>query len=326
LQTSAKTLVDCGLGRNPHKSFLNFLRLRKIRINLVSQKKAGMTIDPARTEAGMNAPPTGKSGLGSALTFFLLTFAVTWSCWIPIVTVPIPAHSFLRAVLLFVGIFSPSLVALALTARVAGEAGVRVLLSRMFKWEVGARWYLFAVGYTLSIKLFVTLVYRITSGAWPKLGTVPLYIIPFAILISTPVQSGEEIGWRGYALPRLGARLGLGWASIILGIIWACWHLPLFFLPDSDTYHQSFIVYVTQVTAISVAMAWLWERTGRSLLLTMLMHAAINNTQDIIPSAVSGGTKIFGFSASPLSWLAAAVLWICAAYFLVRMRGHKEKT
>ena len=273
------------------------------------------------------ASRTGNSGMpGSALTFFLLTFVVTWICWIPIVIMPIPARTLVRAVLLFVGIFAPSLVALSVTARIEGESGVRALLGRMFQWEVGAQWYLFAVGYTLSVKLFVTLVYRLANGAWPRFGTVPLYIIPFAILISTPVQSGEEIGWRGYALPRLAVRLGLGPASILLGVIWACWHLPLFFLPDSDTYHQSFFVYATQVTAISVAMAWLWKQTGRSLLLTMLMHAAINNTQDIIPSAVPGGTKTFGFSASLLSWLAAVVLWICAGYFLFRMRGKAETT
>ena len=235
--------------------------------------------------------------------------------------VPIPAHTVLEAVLLFIGIFAPSLVALLLIARAEGANGVSLLLARMFRWEVDWRWYLFAIGYTLGIKLLVTLIYRLAWGAWPRFGTVPLYIVPFAILISTPVQSGEEVGWRGYALPRLAARMGLGWASIVLGLIWASWHLPLFFLPGSDTFHQSFPVYISQVTAISVAMAWLWERTGRSLLLTMLMHAAINNTQDIIPASVLGGTKTFGLSASPISWLAAAVLWICAAYFLVHMRS-----
>jgi len=258
---------------------------------------------------------------GFALLFFLLTFGVSWACWIPIVILPIPAHTVSRAVLLFIGILAPALMAIALTAWMEGDKALRTLLAGMFRWEVSGRWYVFAVGYTLSIKLLVTLMYRLATGAWPRFSNVPLYIIPFAILISTPVQSGEEIGWRGYALPRLAACLGLGWASIILGIIWACWHLPLFFLPESDTYHQSFIVYITQVTAISVAMAWLWERTGGSLLLTMLMHAAINNTQDIVPAAVPGGTKTFGFSASTLSWLATAVLWMCAAYFLVRMRA-----
>jgi len=280
-----------------------------------------VTIDSAKPDASQIV----SSGIrDSTLMFFLDTFAVTWLCWIPIVIVPIPAPNFFGAVLLFAGIFAPSLVALSLTARIEGESGVRALWARMFRWEVGARWYLFAVGYTLTVKLLVTLVYRIAWGAWPRFGTVPLYIIPFAILISTPVQSGEEIGWRGYALPRMAARFGLARGSILLGAIWACWHLPLFYLPGSDTYHQSFIVYITQVTAISVAMGWLWERSGRSLLLPMLMHAAVNNTQGIIPSAVPNGTKVFGLSASPLSWVGAAVLWIFAAYFLACMRGTGE--
>jgi uncharacterized protein len=290
---------------------------------LVPEMTTGASQPGSRAEFAAKAKTTHV--FSSWPMFFLLTFAVTWSCWIPIVAVPIPEHTLLRAVLLFVGIFAPSLVALWLTAWIEGDSGVRALLGRMFQWEVSARWYLFAVAYTLSIKLFVTFVYRLWTGTWPRFGTVPLYIIPFAILISTPVQSGEELGWRGYALPRMASRLGLGWASIILGIIWAMWHLPLFFLPGSDTYHQSFIVYATQVTAISVAMAWLWERTGRSLLLTMLMHAAVNNTQDIIPSAVPGGTKTFGFSASGLSWLAGVLLWIFAAYFLVQMRGKQRQ-
>jgi len=99
-------------------------------------------------------------------------------------------------------------------------------------------------------------------------------------VLSTPVQAGEEVGWRGYALPRLAERLGLPWASVALGVIWACWHLRLFFLFDgADTFGQSFPVYLLSVTALSVAMAWLYWRTGASLLATMLLHAAVNNTK-----------------------------------------------
>ena len=276
---------------------------------------------PSEPNESLSIPRNERETKSPVLSFFLLTFAVTWACWIPIVMVPVPAHTILQAVLLFIGIFAPALVAVSLIGRSEGVDGLRLVLARMLHWEVDWRWYLFAVGYTLSIKLIVTLIYRLASGTWPRFGTVPLNIIPFAIFISTPVQSGEEVGWRGYALPRMARSMGLGWASIVLGLVWGCWHLPLFFLPGSDTYHQSFPVYITQVTAISVAMAWLWERTGGSLLLTMLMHAAINNTQDIIPSAVPGGTKTFGFAASPLAWTAAGILWICAGYFLSHMRG-----
>jgi len=137
--------------------------------------------------------------------------------------------------------------------------------------------------------------------------------------VSTPVQAGEEIGWRGYALPRLAARFGLGRASILLGLLWGSWHLPQFFIPEADTYGQSFFVYVLQVTALSVAMAWLYARTNGSLLLVMLLHAAVNNAKDIVPSALPGADRTFGLSASLVAWLTVTLLWICAGYFLVRM-------
>ncbi|HSP61387.1 MAG TPA: CPBP family intramembrane glutamic endopeptidase, partial [Pyrinomonadaceae bacterium] len=159
--------------------------------------------------------------------------------------------------------------------------------------------------------------------AWPGFGQEPVYIMAIATVFSTPVQAGEEIGWRGYALPRLSARLGLSSASIALGVIWACWHLPFFFISGTDKSGQSFPVYLLGVTALSVAMAWLYWRTNGSLLLTMLMHAAVNNTKDIVPSAVSAATNAFSLSSSRVAWLSVASLWICAAYFLVRMRGVK---
>ena len=83
---------------------------------------------------------------------------------------------------------------------------------------------------------------------------------------------------------------------------------------------QSFPLYLLQVTALSVAMAWLCWRTGGSLLLVMLLHAAVNNTKDIVPSAVPGATNPFALSTSLAGWLTVAFLWIAAAYFLVRMR------
>ena len=171
-----------------------------------------------------------------------------------------------------------------------------------------------------AIKLSVALVHRLSTGAWPRFGQEAWYVMLGAILISTWVQAGEEIGWRGYALPRLSQQFGLAPASIILGIIWALWHLPLFFVPRADTFGQSFPLYVLQVTAVSVALAWLYWRTEGSLLLVMLLHAAINNTKDIVPSVVPGATDTFTLSSSRVAWLTVLLLWIAAAYFMVRMR------
>ena len=75
------------------------------------------------------------------------------------------------------------------------------------------------------------------------------------------------------------------------------------------------------MTAISVAMAWLYWRTGGSLLLVMLMHAAVNNTKDIVPSAVAGATDPFSLHSSLVAWLTVGLLWALAAVLLFEMRG-----
>jgi len=269
---------------------------------------------------------TGMPPSGSLLGFFALTYLATWTCFLSAVALSrgLPADTPLRPgvlALVLLGTFVPSLVALGLTARAGGGEGVRALLLRLFLWEVPARWYLFAVGYMAAIKLTAALVHRLVGGALPRFGVQPWYLMLAATALSTGIggQAGEEIGWRGYALPRLAARFGRAGASMVLGVIWACWHLPLFFLPGADTYGQSFPLYLLQVTALSVAIAYLYWRTGGSLLLTMLMHAAINNTKDIVPSGGRIATNPLDPSATLMSWLGAAVLWIAAGYFLARM-------
>jgi len=254
----------------------------------------------------------------------VLTYAVMWALFFTVVATKIPAYAPLGVVLLLVGAFAPSLVALWLTARAEGDSGLRTLLGGVLKWRVPARWYLFALAYIPAIKLTVALVHRLATGTWPRFGNESWYFILGAIAVSTPFQAGEEIGWRGYALPRLAARFGLARASVLLGIIWACWHLPQFFIPEVDTYGQSFFVFVLQVTALSVALAWLYARTNGSLLLVMLLHAAVNNAKDIVPSALPGATNPFTLSASLVAWLTVTLLWACAGYFLRTMRRHAE--
>lgn len=206
--------------------------------------------------------------LASLLKFFSLTYLLTWTCFIAFAMLRTSdgrALTGLSWLLLFVGIFAPGIVALWLTAQAEGRAGLLALLRRLFEWRVGVRWYVFAIGYMAAVKLTVALVHRIAMGAWPLFGPETRhgawydtwYAMLAATIFSTAIggQAGEEIGWRGYALPRLAARLGLARASILLGIIWACWHLPLFFIPGADTFGESFPVYLLSVTALSVA--WL---------------------------------------------------------------------
>ena len=245
---------------------------------------------------------------------------MTWSLFLAAGFAPGPV---LRGVLILLGTFTPGFVALWLTSRATGSEGVAALLRRLIDWQVPARWYLFATGYIVVIKLTAALAHRALTGGWPKFGEMPFYLMLLATALSTLVggQSGEEVGWRGYALPRLAARFGLVGGSVVLGVLWAGWHLPLFFIAGTNTYGQSIPLYLLQVTALSVAMAWLFTNTGGSLLPVMLMHAAVNNLKDIVPSAELDAADPWALSHSLVAWLTVWVLWICAGYFLMRMRG-----
>jgi membrane protease YdiL (CAAX protease family) len=275
---------------------------------------------PAITSGGglRDAPSVERRSLVPAAAFVALTFGVSWALFLAG-----RAESPARPILILLGTIAPSLVALALTASQQGRAGAIALLRRILNPPAAAKWYVFAAAYMAAVKLAVAMVHRTSTGEWPQFGTTPVFVMVLAILVSTPVQAGEEIGWRGYALPRLAGAMGLPLASVVLGVIWAAWHLPFFFMPAADLLGQSFPLYLLQVTALSVAMAWLYWRACGTLLPVMVMHAAVNNTKDIVPSAAPGAADPFTLQASLVGWLTVAVLCACAVYFLVRMRGAR---
>jgi len=276
--------------------------------------------------------PDGREdpGSGSLSGFFVFTFAVSWTFFIGVAVwswrVDAATAARWSGVLTLPGVLAPALVAIALAARAGGEDGVRRLLARLFRWNVPAWTWVFALGYMIAIKLLAAVVHRLALGVWPVFGAEPWYLMIAATVFSFLVfgQAGEEVGWRGWALPRMGARMGLGWASVVLGVIWAVWHLPLFWLRTADKAGQSFPLYLVQVTALSVVVAWLWWRTGGSLTLTMLLHAAVNNTKDIVPSASPGATQVFGLGASRVGWITVGLLWLCAIGFLIDMRRARN--
>lgn len=272
--------------------------------------------------------PHETSARGAAwvglLGFFVLTFALTWTLWLAPRALAGRDLTGLFAPggpVFLLGVFAPGIVALALTALGEGRAGVTRLLARIGRWEVGARWYLFAVSYLVLTKLVAAAIHRVIVGAWPAFGDTPLPLMFGAVLVSIWGQAGEEVGWRGYALPRLATSLGLGGASIVLGIIWALWHLPLFFLPGGGSEGQSFHVYLLFVTALSVAVSWLYWKTDGSLLLVMVMHAAVNNTTGIVATATPQPVDPLSFEGSLVAWATVGVASLVAALLLWRMRG-----
>jgi len=261
--------------------------------------------------------------------YLLLTFLISWIFFIGVVLLSNGQWSdkgvlnLLQPILVFFGVVSPSLVALFLLYQHGEKTEIQKILNKVVQWKVGIRWYLFAAGYIVFIKLLVAVLYKVLTGLWPVFGPEPWYFMAGAVFISTWVQAGEEIGWRGFALPRLTEKFGLPLATMILGLIWAAWHLPLFFVPGASTYGQSFLLYTLQVTALSVTLGWLYWRTKGSLLLIMLMHAAVNNTKDIVPSGINEAIEPYFLNVSLVGWLTVLLLWIFATIFLIQMRNVK---
>src|SRR5215831_7586153 len=112
--------------------------------------------------------------MSSLLKFFGLTYVLSWASFISAAVIAsnpaAPALIAFQGPLFLLGTFAPALVALALTARAEGGAGIRALLSELLRWRVGARWYLFAVIYMAVIKLAVALIFRLATHGWPRFG------------------------------------------------------------------------------------------------------------------------------------------------------------
>jgi uncharacterized protein len=277
----------------------------------------------ADTKPGLKQSPPNPQRRPTVISFVLLTFAATWVLWIG-ASALVPDYLALASL---PGTIMPALVALWLAKRESDQS-FQDLIARLFKWRVNVGYYAFALTFMAAVKLSAALLYRWDTGEWPVFGTTPVIMMVVGVLFSTPVQAGEEIGWRGFMLQRLSERMGFAWASLMVGIVWAAWHLPMFFMRGGDMVGQSFPVFVLMVTALSVSMAWLYSRTGGSLLLTMMMHAAINNTTSIVPSgSLPDPDHVYLFVATPLGWLTTLILGAVAAILFTRMRisHHSRK-
>lgn len=241
------------------------------------------------------------------LSFFLLAYLLSWLLWWPM------AATGESRPLLALGSFGPTVAALLLTGLVEGRAGLRRLLRPLFIWRVHWGWYLFSFLGTAAVTLAALGIHLALGGSgltWndPRqlylVIPVFLYVLLFSVL-------GEEIGWRGYALPRLQDTRSPLAASVILGVVWSLWHLPLFWIPGN--FHQTIPLplFLLQSVGLTVLYTWMYNNTQGSLLLAHLLHAASNTTLGVLPVLPMDA----GGSLRPL-WLSVAILWVVVSVII----------
>ena len=137
---------------------------------------------------------------------------------------------------------------------------------------MGLGWFVVAIVMTESISLVASGL-TVLFGAPAAVKHLPIDGIKIALFVTVV---GEEIGWRGYALPRLMDRFRALPASLILGVLWAVWHLPTFFLQGTAQSHFPFPAYVLYTSSLSVLFTWFFFRTKGSVLVAWFLHGAIN--------------------------------------------------
>lgn len=253
--------------------------------------------------------PVGAFVAGrEVVAFFALTLALSWVVWIPGALGLVDFGSLVTGAVV-IGGFGP-LVAAGIVTWLVGDS-LRAWAGQVLRWRIRPRWYLAAVGIPPLVVAVVTLAY-VALGNPLELPAVvrqvPLYAVPLVHVLGMGsvflVGGGqEELGWRGFALPRLLERVDAVTASLVIGTVWGLWHLPLFMLEGSGQYGGPFVHYLVSTLALSVIFTWLYLGTGRSVLLAMILHASYNTATVYLPGETPTTT---------LRWVFAAVWWLIA--------------
>lgn len=219
------------------------------------------------------------------LNYFALTFAWSWACWglSPAVKAHLPV---LATMLMFAGSFGPSLAAVVVVTKAGGRAGLRAWMSRCLQWRIGWGWLAFALLFPLVV-MFVAARLHVALGGEvanaPASGHLLMTAANFFAVALLGGPLGEEFGWRGYALPKLQERMGQRTASLGLGVMWAAWHLPLFFIDGTSQAHIPLTLFLLSVVAMSVLFAWLVQHTAGSVVAALVFHTAINFWPSVVP-------------------------------------------
>jgi membrane protease YdiL (CAAX protease family) len=197
------------------------------------------------------------------ITFFVLTYVLTWAIESPLVFLTDSVTDTQGLVLVILASNVPSVVAIVLTASVFGRGPLRKLLARLLIWRINPLWYLVVFLGPVVLTGGVVALNALLGGPALSLGMPLLGVLGMLAFSLVPGSAlGEEIGWRGYALPRLQSRMSALGASLIIGPIWALWHLPLWLTGTPGRTPTLYAAFVISTIALSVILTWVYNSTG----------------------------------------------------------------
>lgn len=258
----------------------------------------------------------------SLLGYFVLAYALSWSFGIPLALmaqgkvdwqIPFFVHYFYA--------YGPMLAAFIMTGLTRGKSGMADIYKRLTQWRMTPVWWLVTLS-PLPAYLLIVIVLRFIQGSWvdfsllgqvnflPNLGVTALLLWIFTYGI------GEEVGWRGFALPRLQETMSALKATLVLGILWAFWHLPIFFY----LFEPSMAVgWFLGLMCGAVLFTWIYNSTDGSLLAVALWHGSFNF---ITASAAGEGLAAAIMSTLVMVWAIILIL----LYKPANLSAHEKQT
>ena len=249
--------------------------------------------------------------------FILLTFGLTWLVWIPRAAgVPVGTLGQLWT-------WAPAVAALLAAALTGGREAVGDLLRRLVRWRVAWWWYLLVILGPAAFSAVVAGVYVLAGGSWQEAApeafrlSIPTLALFFVVLILTD-GLGEELAWRGFALPRLLQRWPEVTASLILGLAWAAWHLPLLWTEGAPLYGYPVWLLLLDICAKSILFTWVFVRTRESVLIAVLLHASSNLF--LVSPAITDGLAV------PILFMIAKWLLVLIIGLALRRQSRRNQT
>ena len=241
------------------------------------------------------------------LFFYLLAFLISWLGWVPQALHAYGLFPFDHPLLSFLGGAGPTLAAVAVIWTLEGRDGPRKLFAPLFQWRVSWGWYGFVLLYWFVIAAAALGIGALGGQPFPDLDGFAWATLPGVLLTMLLSNLWEEVGWRGFALPRLQGRhteLAIG---LFTGLAWSLWHLPLMLNPDSPLSGLPWAWEVVFSLALTVIYIWLYNGTGGSLLPVTLFHA-LSNTAAYILLALSAFCSTYPLVVSLNAAAAAAIV------------------
>ena len=272
------------------------------------------------------------------LVFFTLAYLFTWSNWIPQALISRGMiHAKVPGLLIIIAGYGPAFSAIIVTSLVSGRTGIRKLFSKLLLWRSGIKWYavvllLPAVIATAGLALQQLLGYgsaELSKHQLLNLGPpgssvfVQILLLAFVFIIGFD-GFGEEFGWRGFALPRMLEKYSALMASLVLGVLWAFWHLPYAMTLGTSMSEHPFYYFIPGIVASSILTTWIYNNTKGSILMAILFHATGNLSYMVLP-VFFPGIDTAGIFISVVQWaVVIVILFIEGPQYLSRGKRPKK--